>query len=134
MPERRGTDVAGELVEQVGALVREELRLAVREMLDKARGAGVGGAFVVAAAITVLYAGALALSGFVLLLAKQLPPWLAALVASGVLTGVATVTGLAGVDRMRRALPLLPEQAVADTARRAREARPADVTDLTPER
>ena len=82
---------------QIGELVREELRLATGEMLDNARRAGAGDAFV-AAAITVCYARGNGIE------------W----------TGPAVGQPLLAWPGWK--LPLLPERAAADTARRTREA------------
>lgn len=125
MANRKAGEVAGELAEHVGELVREELRIAGREMKEKAAQAGGGGALLAVAAALVLYAGGVAVGGLVLLLARVLPAWLAALVTSALLTGTAVVAGFFGANALRRTLPLLPERAAEDMAEAAEAAREA---------
>ncbi|MFD2418277.1 phage holin family protein [Amycolatopsis pigmentata] len=114
MANKRASEVAGDLAQHVGELVREELRVAGREMREKAARGRKGGVLIAAAGGLLLYAGGAALSGFVLMLSRVMPPWAAALVTSGVLTAVASALGAIGLGEARKALPLLPERAAED--------------------
>ncbi|GHF32279.1 putative membrane protein YqjE [Amycolatopsis bartoniae] len=125
MADKRAGEVASGLAEQVGELVREEVRIAARELKQKATQAG-GGATLVALAMTLaLYAGGAAVGGAVLLLSKVMPAWLAALATSALLAGAAGVAGVLGAEQVRRTLPLLPERAAEDLAAAAEAARTA---------
>jgi membrane protein len=109
-------ELASDLAKQASELVREELRLALTEMRDKVAKAGFGSALLLVAGILALYAGAVALAGMVLVLARIMPAWFAAAVIGALLVVTATVAGAIGLDRIQRAVPLIPEEAVAGIA------------------
>jgi hypothetical protein len=96
-------------------LVRQEIRAVGRELREKAGERGIGAGLLAAAAAAALYAGGCLVAGVVALLARVLPMPLAAMVVSAVLAAAAGVAGRAGLERLRRSLPLVPEQA-ADLA------------------
>lgn len=114
MADRQGGDRVSEVSEQVGALVRDELHDALRELRTKATQAGLGGALVAFACVLALYAGAAFVHGLSLALSRVLPSWLAATVTGIALSAVAALAGYAGADRIRRAVPPVPEQALSD--------------------
>ncbi|RBQ15211.1 phage holin family protein [Spongiactinospora rosea] len=109
----------GELVkqaaQQVSDLMRAELRLAVAEIKDKGRSAGIGAGMISGAGVAALYGGAVLLAALVAALALALPVWAAALIVAVVLFIVAGVLGLLGRDRVNRASPPLPSQAMRTT-------------------
>lgn len=113
-------ELASELADQVRELVRTELQVAATELREKAARARLGGALVLVGAVLFLYAVGVTLSAVVLLLSRTMPPWLAAAVVGSLLAAVAAVAGAIGLDRLRHALPLLPEQAAAGIAEDAR--------------
>ncbi|GAA2070216.1 hypothetical protein GCM10009801_20790 [Streptomyces albiaxialis] len=106
----------GELVrrasEQLGELVRAEMRLARAEMAHKGRRYGRGGGLFGAAGV----AGFLALQALVASaiagLALALSVWAAGLIVTGVLLAVAAVMAAVGRKEVREAAPPTPEQAV----------------------
>ncbi|PZG51087.1 hypothetical protein C1I98_09075 [Spongiactinospora gelatinilytica] len=109
----------GELVkqaaQQVSDLMRAELRLAVAEIKDKGRSAGIGAGLLSGAGVAALYGGAALLAAVIAALALVMPVWLAALIVAVVLFVVAGVLGLLGRNRVNRASPPLPSQAMRTT-------------------
>lgn len=116
MADKPASELVSDLAQQASELVREELRLALTEMRTKAAKAGLGSALLLVAGVLVLYAGALVVSGVVLLLARVMPPWLSAVVVGAFLVVAAALAGAMGLERIQRALPLIPEQAAAGIA------------------
>ncbi|MFI0422005.1 phage holin family protein [Spongiactinospora sp. 9N601] len=109
----------GELVkqaaQQVSDLMRAELRLAVAEIKDKGRSAGIGAGLLSGAGVAALYGGAALLAAVIAALALVMPVWVAALIVAVVLFVVAGVLGLLGRNRVNRASPPLPSQAMRTT-------------------
>ncbi|WP_188193734.1 phage holin family protein [Nonomuraea sp. SYSU D8015] len=110
---------AGELIkqasEQVSVLVRQEIRLAVAEVKDKGRDAGLGTGLLGAAGMVALYGAAALVAAMIAALALVMPAWTAALIAAVVLLAVAAVLGLTGRKKVAHAMPPLPEQAIDST-------------------
>lgn len=73
MVDRRAGDRVSEVSEQVGALVRDEPRDALREPRAKARQAGPAGGLLGFAAVLALYAGAALLTAVGLASSRVLP-------------------------------------------------------------
>lgn len=103
MSERSTSEVVGNMSEQVGALVRDELRTAFDELKSKAQQAGIGGALGAAATVLALYAGAACVAGCILLLARMMPAWLAAMLTGMALSCTAAIIGLAGASQLQEA-------------------------------
>ena len=107
---------AGELVrqlsEQVSVLVREELKLARLEMTGKGKQAGLGAGMLGAGGLIALYAVACLLACVVIALSGAVTAWLAALIVGMALLVVSAVAALLGKGRLRKAAPLVPDQAV----------------------
>lgn len=106
----------GELVsrasQQLSQLVREELRLAQAEMVQKGKRFGVGGGLLGGAG-TVAFVGLQALAATAIAaLALVLPVWASALIVTVVLLATAGALALAGRGQIRRAAPPAPEQAI----------------------
>src|ERR1700749_2373836 len=100
--------------QQVSVLVRDELRLAQREMTRKGKAAAFGVGALGGSGMVAFYAlGALVTCG-ILALSLVVSAWLAALIVAGALGVVAAVMALTGVGRLRRATPPVPSEAVAD--------------------
>jgi len=106
----------GELVQllttQVSTLARKEVELAKLELQRKGKEAGIGGGmFGAAGLVAVLGLGALT-AALILGLATIIDEaWIAALIVGAVYLAVAGVLALAGRARIRKASPLVPEQA-----------------------
>jgi uncharacterized membrane protein YqjE len=115
-----GEPGVGELVsrasQQVGDLVRAELRLAVAELKGKGRHAGVGAGLFGGAGVIAMYGGAALVAAAIVALAMVLPLWASALIIGAVLLVIAGLLALTGRQQLNRALPPIPELA-ADSAK-----------------
>jgi Putative Actinobacterial Holin-X, holin superfamily III len=110
--ERPVGELLKQLSEETTRLVHQELELAKAELTQKGRQAGLGaGLFGAAGAIALLAAAALT-TCFILLLDMAMPAWLATLVVAVVYAGVAAVLASRGRDRVKRAVPPVPEQTI----------------------
>lgn len=114
-------EVTGDMASGMSKLIRQEMRAIGKEIREKAGQTGIGAGLIAAAATAALYAGGCLVAALVALLARVLPTWLAALAVSSVLAAAAGVAAKLGLDQVRRSLPLVPEQAVADLAAAAKE-------------
>ncbi|MFY9808495.1 MAG: phage holin family protein [Pseudonocardiaceae bacterium] len=112
---------AGELVtrlsEQISRLIRDELQLALTELKQKAKRAGIGGGLVAAAGtVALLGLGALMVSA-IAALARSLPLWAAALIVGGAALLLSGVLAVRGIDQLKGAMPPTPAQAIASLKR-----------------
>jgi len=106
-------ELVGGLSEQLGMLVRDEVRLAQAEITQKAKRLGVGaGLFGGAGLVAVLGLNAL-ITAAILGLANVLPGWLAAIIIAVVLFAVAGVLALIGRKDVQQATPPLPTETMA---------------------
>ncbi|MET8763701.1 phage holin family protein [Lentzea sp. NPDC004782] len=104
--------LVNQLSEQVSRLARDEIRLAVAELKDKGKHAGVGAGMFGAAGVFAWWGGLSVVAGIILALSLVLPPWAAALIVAAALLLVAGVMALAGRAQVRRAAPPVPRQAM----------------------
>jgi hypothetical protein len=108
----------GELVkmmsEQVSVLIRDELKLAQLEMTSKGRQAALGAGMFGTGGMLAVYGVGCLLACAVIAISGVVAAWLAALIIGAALLATAGVTALLGKARMRKATPVVPEQAVAD--------------------
>lgn len=111
--DRSVAELVSQASEQLGRLVRDELRLAVVELRRKGKRAGAGAGLFGAAGVLAFYGGAALIATVILALALVLDAWLAALIVGVVLLLVAGVAALIGRRQLRAALPPVPEQTVA---------------------
>lgn len=113
--ERRPSSLAG-LARVAGRLVpkqlNDEIQLAVAQM--KAKGIQVGIAAAVAAVALVFVALLVValLVAAILALGLVVEPWLAALLVAALFLVLAAILGLIGYSRVKKALPLVPEDAM----------------------
>jgi uncharacterized membrane protein YqjE len=116
-PEREAStsELVKQLSEQVSMLVRDELKMAKLELTRKGRFAGLGMGMYGASGLIALYAIACLIAAVIIAIAGEIRPWLAALIVGLVLLVVSGVAAFMGRSRMRRATPLMPEQAVEGT-------------------
>ena len=113
-PSRASTgELIGQLSDQVSRLVRDEVRLALAEVTQKAKRFGIGaGLFGGAGVVAILGLGAL-VTAAILGLANVLAGWLAAVLVAVVLFGVAGVLALVGKKDVQRAAPPVPTETIA---------------------
>ncbi|MFF3269637.1 phage holin family protein [Streptomyces chrestomyceticus] len=98
--------------EQLSSLVRDEMRLAQTELARKGKRFGVGGGLLGGAGTVAFLAAQALVATAIIALGLVLPLWAAGLVVVGVLLVLAAVLGLLGRQRIRRATPPMPEEAV----------------------
>jgi uncharacterized membrane protein YqjE len=115
----------------LSTLVRDELALAWAEMSENTRRVGIGAGLLCAAGVTCFLGAIGVLAAMVLLLAKVMPAWAAALVVGGVLLLMGAAFALIGRGQVRRAGSVVPQSALVairvdlDTVRTAVEKREA---------
>jgi hypothetical protein len=116
-------DLVGALTEDVRALVQQEVRTAQDELTGKARRAGKGAAMLGGAAVL----GALAVGSSAAVLTRTLekffPRTTAALLTTALYGGAAAMLASAGVEELRRSLPLAPREAINGLREDVRTAR-----------
>jgi len=112
VPERRST---GEILSDIGRdlqeMVRAELRLARRELVEKAQRAGKAGGLLGAAALCGLFAFACLVLTCVTALAYAMPLWLAALMMAVFLACIGGACYAGGRERLKK-IDLVPERTV----------------------
>ncbi|HEY7597138.1 MAG TPA: phage holin family protein [Actinophytocola sp.] len=109
--EKSTAELVRDLTEQFSHLARTEVRLAVREVQEKAKHAGIGAASIGAAGVLAGYGAAVVLAGIVLLLAQVMPAWVAAMIVGGAVLLCAAVAALVGRSQFRKGSPM-PSEAV----------------------
>jgi len=109
---------AGELVkmmsEQVTVLIRDEMKLAQLEMASKGKQAALGAGMFGASGVVAVYGVGCLLACAIIAISGVVAAWLAALIVGAALLAAAGGAALLGKRRMQKAVPPLPEQAVAD--------------------
>jgi hypothetical protein len=103
-------ELLGDLGDQLTTLIRQELALARAELAQKGREAGMGLGLIGAAAVIGLAALGSFTTFLIVIIAKALPLWGAALLVAGVMAAVAGLLALRGRDRLNRGAPPVPEQ------------------------
>jgi predicted phage tail protein len=104
-------ELVRQLSEQTSRLARQEVELAKAELALKGKRAGIGAGMFGGAGVFVFYAlGALTATA-ILGLATAVAAWLAALIVTLVLGGIAGVLALQGKTKVQQATPPVPEQA-----------------------
>jgi len=122
--EGSGTDAIRDLVDDVRGLLKEELRSAQDELAGKARVASEGVLLLGVAAVLAAVAAGTSTTMIMRTLEKVLPPIVAAAVATIIFTIAAAVLARIGLAEVRRALPLVPEQALDELREEIREMLP----------
>jgi uncharacterized membrane protein YqjE len=106
-------DLVKLLSEQVSVLVRDELKLARLEMASKGKQAAVGAGMFGGSAVVAFYGVGCLLACAIIAIAGVISAWLAALIIGAALLVTAAVVAALGRQRMRKATPPMPEEAVA---------------------
>lgn len=116
-----GEATLGELVTQLSEdttrLVRDEMRLAVLELQDKAKSAGIGAGLFGGAGLLGFLGAATLVATAVIALDLLLPLWLSALIVGLVLLAVAGIAALLGKKKLTQATPAVPERTVENVKR-----------------
>jgi hypothetical protein len=100
------------LSDQATQLAHKEVALAKAELQLKARRAGLGAGMFGAATAFAIYAGGALVAGAIILLARTVTPWLAAVIVAGVLAILAAIAALIGRHQVTQAIPPVPAEAV----------------------
>jgi membrane protein len=98
---------------EIRTLVHDELQLATIELRHKGKRLGVGAGAFGGAGLIAAYAGLALMAGVILLLATVWAAWVAALVVAEAGLLVAGALALAGRSQVKRAVPPIPQQAMA---------------------
>ena len=120
MPTRAETRNGGlqaavhEVAEHARTLVRLEGELAALEVRRKIAALGAGVVLLVAGGVLALFALGFLLATLAAALATALATWLALLIVAGGLVLVAVLLLAIGVSQLRRGVPPVPEQAIAE--------------------
>lgn len=112
-----GEQSTGELVktvaEQVSLLVRDEMKLAQLEMTRKGKQAGTGIGMMGGGGLIALYGVGCLIACAIIGLSHAVTAWLAALIIGVVLLVIAGIAALVGKERMKKATPPMPAEAVS---------------------
>ncbi|MET0237446.1 MAG: phage holin family protein [Kibdelosporangium sp.] len=109
--DRSVSELVGQASEQVARLVRDEMRLAARELTEKGKRAGIGAGLFGGAGLAAFLGVAALITSAILALSLVLAPWLAALLVGLVLLLIAGVASLIGKKQVQAATPPIPEEA-----------------------
>jgi hypothetical protein len=101
------------LADQLKRLVRDEIKLATFEMRANGKRMGAGTGLLGVASVIALLGGATLVVAAVLALALVMAGWLSALLVRGALVVPAGLTALVGRHEIVRAVPPVPEEAIA---------------------
>jgi len=108
----------GELVkmmtEQMSVLVRDELKLAQHEMTSKGKQAALGAGMFGASGVVAIYGAGCLLACAIIAISGVVAAWLAALIVGVALLAAAGGAALAGKQRLSKATPPVPQEAVAN--------------------
>ncbi|MFJ6001901.1 phage holin family protein [Arthrobacter sp. NPDC092385] len=92
--------------------VSDEFSIAVEQMKQKGIKAGIAAAFLVVALVFVLFFAVALVVAAILGLAEVMPAWLAALLVALLFLVIGGILALIGVSRLKKQLPLVPEDAI----------------------
>ena len=121
--ERSTGELVKVMTEQVSVLIRDELKLAQLEMASKGKQAALGAGMFGASGVVAVYGVGCLLACVIIAISGVVAAWLAALIVGVALLAVAGGAVLLGRQRLRRAAPPVPEQAVADVKADVEEVR-----------
>lgn len=92
--------------------VSDEVSIALQQMKQKGIKAGIAAAFLVVALVFVLFFAVALVVAAIMGLAEVMPAWLAALLVAVLFLVIGGVLALIGVSRLKKQLPLIPEDAI----------------------
>lgn len=105
--------LVNQLTTQVPELIRSELRLAQAEVAEKGKRVGLGVGMFSGAGLLAFFGFGTLLATFILALSLVMDGWIAALIVTVLLFGVAGILAVIGKKSVAAATPLQPEKAVA---------------------
>lgn len=105
-------ELVSSLSEQTSRLVRDEIKLATKELQAKGKHAGIGAGMFGAAGVTALFGVGALVTCAIGALALAMDLWAAALIVAVVLFAVAAILGLTGKKQVAQAVPAAPEKAM----------------------
>src|SRR2546423_15249603 len=121
MPTRETTEAnsgvgpaAKQVAEHGSSLARLELELAVLELKKKVARLGIGIGLGVGGLLFAVFALGFAFATIAAALATTMSTWLALLITTGILLGLAALLGVLATVLIRKAIPPGPEQAIAE--------------------
>jgi uncharacterized membrane protein YqjE len=109
------SELLEQLSTQTQTLVRDEIRLAMLELQDKGKRAGIGAGLVGGSGLVALFGVGALIAAAILALATAVDAWLAALIVAAALLGLAGILALTGKKEIQQAIPPVPEQAIEST-------------------
>ena len=110
--ERSAGELVKEMTELVPRLVRDEIKLAQVEMTQKGKQMGIGAGAFAGSGLIALYAVGCLLACAIIALSGVIKAWLAALIVGVVLLAVSGIAALVGKNRLSKASPPVPEEAI----------------------
>ena len=105
-------ELVSSLSEQTSRLVRDEIRLATKELQEKGKHAGLGVGMFGAAGVTALFGVGALVATAIGALSLAMDVWAAALIVAVVLFAVAGILALTGKKQVKQAVPPAPQQAM----------------------
>jgi uncharacterized membrane protein YqjE len=108
---------AKNVAEHASSLARLELELAALELKKKVVALGIGIGMGVGALVFVLFGLGFTFATIAAALATAMSTWLALLITTGILFGLAALLGLLALGRIRKGTPPVPEQAIEEAKR-----------------
>ncbi|WP_129664327.1 phage holin family protein [Phytoactinopolyspora endophytica] len=109
-------ELIAQFSEQTSRLVRDEMRMAVAEVREKGKHAGVGVGMFSGAGLLAFFGVAALITAGILALELVLPGWAAALIVAGVLFVLAAIAALTGKSEVGKAKPP-PERTIENVRR-----------------
>ncbi|MFC0111418.1 phage holin family protein [Kibdelosporangium aridum] len=109
--DRSISELVGQASEQISHLVRDEMRLAAKEIGEKGKRAGIGAGLFGGAGLFAFLGLGVLITSAILALSLVLAPWLAALLVGVALLLIAGVASLVGKKQIDAATPPIPQEA-----------------------
>jgi uncharacterized membrane protein YqjE len=108
---------AKNVAEHASSLARLELELAALELKKKVVALGIGIGMGVGALLFVVFGLGFTFATIAAALATAMSTWLALLITTGILFGLAALLGVLALGRIRKGTPPVPEQAIEEAKR-----------------
>jgi uncharacterized membrane protein len=110
--ERSAGELVKELSELVPRLVRDEMKLAQAEMVQKGKQMGVGAGAFAGSGLIALYAVGCLLACVIIAISGVIAAWLSALIVGVALLAVSGIAALVGKSRLAKGTPPVPKEAI----------------------